>query len=291
MERPPVATVRLSAIVARRASVAVVFRRGPTRQVELVRWDLASDTIERGQWLKGRIYERRSDLSPDGSLLVAFVAKYESGIRTWTAVSRPPYLTALAFWPKGDAWGGGGLFRTNTHLLLNHGPEAMTPDPEHRPVGLRVERLEPFAGHGEDDPIHHVRLTRDGWAYVDEPSRRDEHGARRPVWITFEPALRYRRRSPSGDLVLERALDGIHERQGRWYVERYRLLEGGRTVRDFGRIDWADWSADGDLLIAADGRLSRLPADHLLAGDPREVADLRADRFRSVVAPGAATRW
>lgn len=292
MAPPPEPAVRLAGIVARRAPVAVVFRRGPTRHVELIRWDLAADTIERGQWLKGRIYERRSDLSPDGSLLVAFVATYETGLRTWTAISRPPFLSALALWPKGDAWGGGGLFRTQTELRLNHKANEMTADPEHQPQGLRVVPLEPYAGHGEDDPIHHERLLRDGWTFVDEPARREEHGIRRPIWITFDPPLRYRRPSPrAGGPVLERALEGIHERGGRWYVEQFRLLDRGRSLRELGRLDWADWDATGDLLIGADGRLARLPGDRLAAGKPVEIADLGADRFRSIVAPESATRW
>jgi hypothetical protein len=55
---------RIQFIVARRAPVAVVFRRGPTRQVEVLTWDLTTDELTAGQWLKGRIYERRCDLSP-----------------------------------------------------------------------------------------------------------------------------------------------------------------------------------------------------------------------------------
>jgi hypothetical protein len=53
-----VTATRLYFIVARKAPVAVVFRRGPSRQVELLKWNLESDQIEAGQWLKGRIFER-----------------------------------------------------------------------------------------------------------------------------------------------------------------------------------------------------------------------------------------
>lgn len=66
--KEPIPSTRLYSIVARDAPVAVVFRRGPTRQVEVLRWDLRSDRVTAGQWLKGRIYERRCDLSPGGRL-------------------------------------------------------------------------------------------------------------------------------------------------------------------------------------------------------------------------------
>ncbi len=109
---------RLSILFARAAPVAVIFRRGPTKQVELVRWDTRDDTFQRGHWFKGRIYDRRSDLSPSGELLVYFASQYNRrtlSARTgytyaWTALSRVPWLTALALWPKGDCWWGGGLF-------------------------------------------------------------------------------------------------------------------------------------------------------------------------------------
>ena len=111
---------RIYAILARDGRSAVVFRRGPSRQVLVLRWWLDDDRIEPGQWLKGRIYERRCDLSPDGDLLIYFAAKWETPMSTWTAVSRTPYLTALAVWPKGDAWGGGGLFEGATSIGLNY---------------------------------------------------------------------------------------------------------------------------------------------------------------------------
>src|SRR6266540_2392115 len=108
---------RLSVILARRAAVGVIFRRGPSDLVELIRWHTAADTFERGQWFKGRIYEHRSDLSPDGSLLVYAASKHHVPPdpkvgASWTAVSKPPWLTALTLWPMRSPvdWGG-GLFQ------------------------------------------------------------------------------------------------------------------------------------------------------------------------------------
>src|SRR5688572_25493249 len=67
---------RLALVRAAAAPVAVIFRRGPSKYVEVIRWDLERDVFVRGQWFRGRIYDRRSDLSPDGELLVYFAAKY-----------------------------------------------------------------------------------------------------------------------------------------------------------------------------------------------------------------------
>uniref|UniRef100_UPI003F21D23D hypothetical protein n=1 Tax=Rhizobium sp. F40D2 TaxID=3453141 RepID=UPI003F21D23D len=116
------AATRLYAILARAARTGVIFRRGPSKQVQLIRWDLRNDTLEHGQWFKGRIYERRCDLSPSGRLLVYFAATNCAPYGSWTAISKPPFFTALALWPKGDAWGGGGIFEDEETLLLNHSP-------------------------------------------------------------------------------------------------------------------------------------------------------------------------
>jgi hypothetical protein len=112
--------VRLYAILAREANRAVVFRRGPSRRVQLLLWHTDTDEFEEGQWFNGRIYERRSDLSPSGKLLIYFAADYKQRYFSWTAVSKPPFLTALALWPKGDCWGGGGLFEKENVIQLNH---------------------------------------------------------------------------------------------------------------------------------------------------------------------------
>src|SRR5688572_11088382 len=159
---------RVFGILARQADVAVLFRRGPSKWVQLVRWDTERDTYEPGQWFHGRIYERRSDLSPNGSLLIYFAQKItDRTIRdrqytyAWTAVSRPPYLTALALWSKGNCWHGGGLFDSDRHVMVNH--REVRAHPNHRPRSRSLKVTPNPRAYGEDLPIFYARLTRDGW--------------------------------------------------------------------------------------------------------------------------------
>ena len=126
-------------------------------------YGLDHDRLEPGQWFNGRIYERRCDLSPDGDLLIYFAAKWQAPFETWTAVSRTPYLTARALWPKGDAWGGGGLFETPRVIGLNHVdinapvipgvPKArwhpLGDEPLRLPGNFEVRRWSEHAGRGE----------------------------------------------------------------------------------------------------------------------------------------------
>jgi hypothetical protein len=292
-------SVRLFAILARGARRAVVFRRGPSKQVLLLSWNTETDEVTPGQWFKGRLYERRADLSPSGDKLVYFAAKYRSSQDTWTAVSRPPWLTALALWPRGGAWGGGGLFDTESRLRLNHWGSAMALAPDFRlPPGFQVELLWEQSGTGEDFPIYDFRLRRDGWRRT-EPGTAHRHSVDSPLFVSYEPAMTYRKARPgarASGLELQMRILGIHEQNGPWYVTEYDLIDEARGQQtSLGRLDWAEWDVTGELLFARDGRLYRLEprrkSGALDISEQREVADLRGYVFQRRLAPPRATRW
>jgi hypothetical protein len=46
---------------------------------------------------------------------------------TWTAISTPPYFTALAIWPAFGHWTGGGVFVGDSHVVLFEPQSRMTP--------------------------------------------------------------------------------------------------------------------------------------------------------------------
>jgi len=51
---------RLQFLLARRAPIAVIFRRGPSKWVQLIKWDTKTDSFEPGQWFHGHVYVGRS---------------------------------------------------------------------------------------------------------------------------------------------------------------------------------------------------------------------------------------
>ncbi|MFX7090670.1 hypothetical protein ABTH94_21365, partial [Acinetobacter baumannii] len=53
-----------------------------------------------------------------------------------------------------------------------------------------MKPLHDYAGCGEDDPIYHMRLTRDGWQVLDEGDKK-KHKLQSNVWITFDPPILY----------------------------------------------------------------------------------------------------
>lgn len=299
--RPP--STRLFAILARKAPVAVIFRRGPSKRVKLIKWDTQYDTFEHGQWLKGRIYERRCDLSPSGQKLIYFAANYKPPYFSWTAVSRPPYLTALALWPKGDAWGGGGHFKNEKTILLNHGVGNLALAEGFRLAGrMRVSLLGEYSGRGEDDPVYHERLLRDGWKLV-QPGKHHQHELGSELWWEFDPPQIYARkhRYEAGHTSeLRMVLRGLHERDGDWYVLEYEVTsQATQEPISLGRLDWADWDKNGDLLFAKEGRLYRMKPDAQRAVDETpfamasaaELADFRDLAFEEVNAPEEALHW
>lgn len=290
--------VRLYCLLAREAPVAVVFRRGPSKQVLLLQWQTDSDTFHEGQWFKGRIYERRCDLSPSGEQLIYFAANYKQPYFSWTAVSKPPFLTALALWPKGDAWGGGGLFEDENTILLNHRPGEMKLAKNFSlPESVRVKPLGEGSGWGEDNPIMAVRLNRDGWCLLHH-GEAIEHTIGASVWMEFNPAELWSKphAHSSRRYELQMHIQGLHQRNGPWYIIEHLVNDKktGSTIK-LGQTDWADWCHSGDLLYAKEGKLFRLrfSEDGKLEdlSGAKLLIDLTDRTFKEVAAPSEAKEW
>src|SRR5438067_10571875 len=104
---------RLHVLLASHSPLAVVLRKGPTNAVCSILWDRSADQFNLGQWMRGRIYERRADISADGKhwIYLARGGRVNSPTKgSWTAISRVPWLKAVVLHGKGDCWLGGGLF-------------------------------------------------------------------------------------------------------------------------------------------------------------------------------------
>ena len=271
------ASTRLYVITARQMPRAVIFRRGPSKHVRLISWNMSRDTFELGQWFKGRIYERRCDLSPRGEQLIYFASNFGRTPASWTAVSRPPYFTALLMWPKGDAWGGGGHFLTSAQIGLNHSRYQMKMrEGDSLPKGWRVDPVENWAGRGEDSPLWHRRLLRDGWQAL-SAGKSHENVRDDDVWITLDPAMSYSKKNPSGNDVLTMEVRGIKQRQGPWYV-----VDHHTKSRQLPNTSWADWADNGDLLYARDGCLYR---------NDKQIADFSDQVFENIAPPQWALTW
>lgn len=133
------APARLFVLLAGEAPVGVIFRRKPTKWTQLIKWNTATDIFELGQWFKGRVHVLSSDLSPNGEFLLYLADKYSNSTtnpdigNVWTAISRPPYFSALALWPRGT----GGYFIDDESLHVGFG-EITHPDFPLKGLKLRL---------------------------------------------------------------------------------------------------------------------------------------------------------
>jgi hypothetical protein len=228
--------------------------------------------------MRARVYERRSDLSADGSLFVAFVrgsaGPSHGNTDTWVTVSRPPWFTALALWFVGGTYYTGGYFPDRHRLWL--GWDSPLPDQGRLPSWLTMTSERPPHIDGTNDwtdrTVWMNRLLRDGW------TRRE--GA--------EPET-LERASRAGDVTLAmRILSNMEFGAfgGRYVIEYGLRSESGDAEVELGRATWADWDQRGRLIIARDG--------HLLHWQPtgiNEIADFNAQTPDPQPAPAWATDW
>ena len=154
---------RLHVLLARDRPYGVIIRRGPAKSVCTIGWNRAKDEFALGQWMRGRIYEEKCDLSPDGKYLIYFAlnGRWSSETKgSYTAVSRAPYLKAISLYPQGTTYGGGGLFTGPRKYWLSGwcGHEPLRESTEVMRDSSRIH-----AGG-----VRSIQLERDGWTQRDE---------------------------------------------------------------------------------------------------------------------------
>lgn len=168
----PTFPARIHVLLASEAPIGLVIRRGPSKSVATILWNRQTDEFQFGQWLKGRIYERRSDLSPDGKHFIYFAMNGKMHTEAggyWTAISRTPYLKALAIFTKGDCWHGGGLWTSNSEYWLNDGYGHK--ELRDTAVVRRDLKWNPTESYGGECPgVYYPRLMRDGWTFKGKTS-------------------------------------------------------------------------------------------------------------------------
>lgn len=275
MQRP--VPPRIHALLARDSSAAVVVRRGPTRHTALIGWDRKTDKFRIGQWLYGRIYERRCDLAPDGKHFIYFAmnGRWKSSAKgAWTAISKAPYLKAVSLFAKGDCWHGGGLFRTSSEYWLNdgHGHELLMED-------RRLRRVDEYPWHerygGECLGVYYIRLQRDGWRL--RYSAPDGHGDQVTV---------FEKRVNNHWTLRKRAHSGLGHPVGRGvYFDTHELFNS-RTEQVIPKLDWEWAELDGDRLVwAANGCLfaARLGVNGLKS--EKLLHDFSPMKFEALAAP------
>jgi len=318
MKGPSRSPSRLYVILAREAHVAVIFRCGPAKWTQIIKWNTDVDTFEAGQWFHGRIFDEVSDLSPDGTKLIYGVVKYsgkpykEPVGASWTAVSRPPFLTALALWRRFGRWDGGGLFLTNDHIWLNgfrfsgSGPQVDLEKGE-VPAGMKITGNNNTPD--EDRPLYFRRIESSGWKQI-QAGRHSQFS--RPSIEVETPKLSFSRPiaiAKSGDKSIRSTTPipecATYERETRqssnvlvqkignpgFTIPTYAIRKIDGTTVPINGVTWADWDHEGRLAYAREGKLFVAVPDGDIDRDSIELADFNANTFTDIEAPDWATKW
>jgi hypothetical protein len=261
---------RLFVILAREANRAVIFRSGPRLWTQLILWDTQKDTFTEGQWFKGTIYTGRCDISPDGSKMIYFGAKhykrygpYAAGQNNWTAISRPPYWTALAMWDTSGTYGGGGYFEDNNRVHANVGTSSQT---NVFPDGFKVNPPSAKYEMGVGGNIYYnALLPNRGWI------ERQADG----YWQKDNPAHSYR-------LFMTLASND------KWSFTLKRLQDN--VTFEINSHEWADWDQRGRLIYTDSGRLfvGNIWSDRI---ESVQLADFIENRLKMIQSPAWARTW
>jgi hypothetical protein len=287
--RPARPGPRLFGIAASRAPVVAVLRRGPTRWSHVGRWDVDRESYTPGAWLSGNLYPQRCDLSPDGQWFCYFTLKQTARWPvgpTYLAISRLPWLTALAAWGTCGTWTRGAHFVDSRRVWEVGAPAQGDAAPCRKKLGLALTRPHAFAVE-----------RRRGWTETpDSPPRApsDMWDERRVDRLTMEKP------QPGSKGAVRLAVRGrfaaFRSALPGWdhHVE-YELAADGRAA-PLADVQWADWAADGRLLVATrDGRLQiRAPARRGRAAGGFAVSwerDLAALDPDPAPPPAEAHRW
>jgi hypothetical protein len=218
---------QLYAIRATAAPIAVVFaHRGPWFMI--ARWNLNANKVEPGTWFRGKIYQRRCDISPDGKFLYYFAMK---GGQPFHAVSRVPWLTALALWRADSTYTNGSHFVSGRSKAAEWTPHQGTIAPLRKKHGLALASNETRAYAAE-------RLR--GWREHPEAAprpRSDVFHENTPQWLVAD--------QPGGESRLELRDEGYV--RGRLEGRNPCYSLDGEPLVD---VSWADWDRRGRLLIA-----------------------------------------
>ncbi len=268
---------RLYGVKARDLDIVALIRRGPTEWCQVSRWDIGSASIEAGSWFRGTIAPQKCDLSPDGSWFLYSAVKYPGtweGGAVYEAVSRLPWLRALAAWEAGTTYTRGAHFVDEPGRNDLGVPSAGSL--QLRGIGIALTGIAQFAVE-----------RRNGWSESADTADRAAGGH----WdVNREVAME--KDQPGGDAMLR--VEGAYaafRSTPDWHIGTTYSLVLSDEPESLDGVQWADWSKDG-LLLTADAvgvvRAYELSNGTLTETQRHDLSDQTPDPQPP---PPEASRW
>jgi len=265
--------IRLYAILAKEAPVAVVFRRGPSKVFATLGWNLNDDSFFVGQWLKGVINVDASSLSPDGKFLLYEAATYRSGDwrkECYTAISYSPYLHALDFYLHNTVESSGGFFISDHVAYLPASQDGLR-YPENR----HLTKL-------------NLLSSTDRWKLTEHSNRFGHyfvHGLLNSGWsehLNADRSISWRKPLSNG-LILEK-YPVRNEASARNQANRI-IDSGGEPVLGGDSWEWADYDSPRKRIVfASAGKMFAIPVAAPKTV-PQELFDFNEMQYEPKAAP------
>ncbi len=246
------------------ARVAAVIERRPQKWWRLGRWDLASGAYEEGAWFRGTLYPQRCDLSRGGRWFSYFALKPNSDWpagETYNAISRLPWLKALAAWKESGTWSRGIHFVENPTdgQLYNATVGDATP-------------CTSVCGIVDAEPAQFAVERRRGWRESAATPTRDPND----LWDENRDVVMEKPSpvNPKAILSVRGKFQAFRGLADHWPPDYYAyILTRNGKPKVLPGIQWADWTFDGHLAQATEsGQLS--------------ILDIRGKRIISVMRLG-----
>lgn len=255
-----------------------------------------TDVFELGQWLKGRIYEEKIALSPNGQLLAYFATDWrnepENAYRrrrqsefdiqspTWNAISRPPYLTALALVPQGwstyDGWTTWQDDQTVQIVMWDAIKPIFRTEP---PTGFTIQAL--------DNRQSRDHLSARGWRRLSDPEEIQRAlGTERELPDERKYFLPQPGEKPLGDSEIS-LVTCCYAEEG----ETFRLWNRQSGLSCALPVSFADVDPRGRLIAAEAGKLFHITVSDNFYEERTELADFNAMHFEPIAPPDWAKMW
>lgn len=298
--------VHLHVFLAAEAPVGALIRTGSDRLAQMILWDTETDDFEPGQWLRAHVAPATADISPDGELFVyeAFdprkkrkaqaaetLGKEDYNRAHWTAISRPPYWTALDMWFHSEEQNGGGQFKSNTEVVIHPDMTTAEQRPDQGPDPLAITNLaldqDSFA------KLWLQRKIRDGWRILHDPRpkiKKMDGPEAEMVKAKFHPLIE----KTNGQCML---LAKIGDDSAA-ILNAYATDDGGFAWRSFGlglwhspklnpfSRGWVDLDQQGRLVWVEEGCLYAWGAQ-----EPTLLYDAHEAQFEPIASPDWARQW
>lgn len=269
---------RIDGVIAREANKAVIFRRGPSAYTQMLLWDMNSDEIIPGQWIKANLRTMLCLVTPDAEYVYTHALSYsnvhgrrQQNLHHWNAVSRPPYFSAI------------GLWRTS---FYDREIELPTQQNNLEPTQLSQQAID-LAQHAHR-PHTYSQLIREGWQLLSSSEEVKKFNDWRDRSNPPETLI-YRKELEDGAVLYQ-----IDQNRKKYTITNTVTIYD-RSSQEILTIQskpnhplWIDVDKAGRIVYADKGCLwawANFPE-----GEPQLIADLNPNTFEEVAPPEWATK-